>query len=154
MNTGKKRIFSDLTAGQKAAVVITAVLIFGSLIRLFNSVADVFSTPESTALSDIDYTEFENDGCYYIENALVCDAYAKLTEGDDIKKMYFIVVASDKDGKSVYMSLELSPSDDIYEKLSNYHFDDNMNIGDLVISFYCECERISSLNSDIFRYYS
>ena len=175
MNTTVKPPKAHLTVGQKiiAAVIVTFIVFMCICFTI--EFVEAISTPKFTDLSGISYEELDPGEYYYIENALIFDAYAKITQGPEndaygitfiegsntmtfdsdkkTKEMYYVVMAKDKNDAIVYMSLRILPKDDMYEKLLEYHYNINMGIGDLVIPLYCKCSGISDLDSGIRRYY-
>lgn len=175
MNTAVKPPKAHLTVGQKIIVAVIVALIVFMGMGFIVEFVEAVSTPKFTDLSEISYEELDSGEYYYIENALICDAYASITEvsktdankitinngtdtitlGSDKKtlEMYYIFLAIDSSDEIVYMSLRILPKDDMYEKLLDYHYNINMGIGDLVIPLYCKCSGISDLDSGIRRYY-
>lgn len=87
-------------------------------------------------VSTISYKSMSEGEEYYFDEMVLVDSYAFYgnTTTGYAEKNYYIVSFVDRDGKRVYTSLQTEGYSDFNEKCEAYVEDDNLSVGDVILS--------------------
>lgn len=140
-------------------IILVCFFLFGSVVFLIAGIVDAVGKHETVDISSTSYADMKTgDEYYFNNNMLVAGTYAKMTqsttkngiEQSKSETTYALVIFYDATGTPYYASLEMKPSDEIYQtvmKIVKADEDDDIN------PYISGCFECTALNKDNYEYY-
>lgn len=130
------------------------LLILGILIGGIGLVALVMSlvaTPSSAVdITTVSPSQLSGSKDYYIEQLLVVGGYATETFSNT---MYYVAAYVDANDEPIILSLSAKENSEKYDELLDYNEDYSTVLGDMVLSGYFSCSKLSSTNDSLIEYF-
>lgn len=127
-------------------IIITIVLILGGLGLI---IAGLFPAPTLVDVETVSVNDLSNDNAYYVEDLAVVYEYGSMSGDDSDNGSYYLAFFEDAQGNYCTVSLYFDNNKELKKEATSHDFDSE----DLYVDGCFSVKKISSLDSDLSRYY-